>query len=248
MKTLEITYKVRLYKKEQIAEHTMAFYLEKPIDFSFKPGQYIDVSLIDPPQIDEQGNIRSFSIASAPDDRYLMIATRMQDTAFKRGLEAASLNTEIALDGPFGYFTLHHNPAKPAVFLAGGIGITPFSSMLRHAQGQKRYPPLYLFYANRRPEDAAFLRDMAALEKENPNFRFVPTMTAIGQAERGWRGETGFISAEMLSRYLGPKLRGPIYYVAGTPPMVAAMRDVLRAAGVNEDDVITEDFVGYRVI
>lgn len=248
MKTLAITYKARLYKKEQIAEHTMAFYFEKPSDFSFKPGQYIDVTLIDPPQTDEEGNIRSFSIASAPNDPHLMIATRMQDTAFKRGLGAVSLNAEIALDGPFGYFTLHHNPAKPAVFLAGGIGITPFSSMVRHAQGQKRCPPLYLFYANRRPEDTAFLDDMVALEKQNPDFHFVPTMTALGQSERGWTGETGFISPEMLSRYLGPKLRGPIYYVAGTPPMVAAMRDVLLAAAVNEDDVITEDFVGYRVI
>lgn len=248
MRTLAITYKARLYKKEQIAQNTTAFYFEKPNDFLFKPGQYIDVTLIDPPQIDEEGNIRSFSIASAPADPHLMIATRIRDTAFKRGLGAISLNAEIALDGPFGYFTLHHNPAKPAVFLAGGIGITPFSSMVRHAQGQKRYPPLYLFYVNRCPEDAAFLADMAALEKQNPNFHFVPTMTALGQSQRGWSGETGFISPEMLSRYLGPKLRGPIYYVAGSPPMVAAMRDVLLAAGVNEDDVMAEDFVGYRTM
>src|SRR5947209_182069 len=238
------TYEARLQKKELVAENTMAFYLEKPVDFFFKPGQYLDVSLIDPAETDEDGNIRSFSIASDPADKYLVVVTRMRDTAFKRVMEATPLNAEIALEGPFGYFTLHYNPMKPAVFLAAGIGITPFLSMLRHAVVQKRFQQLYLFYENRHPEDAAFLSELLEMKALNPNFRFIPTMTGVEHSKQPWSEETGTVDEHMLSKHL-TRLRGPIYYVAGPPAMVAQKRKMLVAAGIDFDDVTTEEFVGY---
>lgn len=239
------TYKARLQKKELVAEHTMAFYLEKPIDFFFKPGQYLDVSLINPAETDADGNIRSLSIASGPADKYLVVATRIRDTAFKRVMDAIPLNSEIELEGPFGYFTLHHNPLKPAVFLASGIGITPFLSMVRHAIVQKRFQQLYLFYENRRPEDAAFLSDLLEMKALNPNFRFIPTMTGMEHSKQAWSAETGAIDAHMISGHVA-RLRGPIYYVAGPPAMVAQKRKMLVDAGISVDDVTTEEFVGYQ--
>ncbi|HVG90531.1 MAG TPA: hypothetical protein VNB54_03485, partial [Alphaproteobacteria bacterium] len=103
---------------------------------------------------------------------------------------------------------------------------------------------LYLFYSNRRPEDAAFMPVLQELEKENPNFKFIPSMSEMEKSARTWNGEAGFINKEMLGRYL-PSFQGPIYYVAGPPAMVAAMRQMLNAAGVDEDDVRTEEFAGY---
>lgn len=125
------TFTSRLKKKETLAEGTMGFYFAKPAAFQFKPGQYLDITLVDPPETDAEGNIRSLSIASSPEDEHLLVATRMRDSAFKRFLRTAATDAEVTMDGPMGSFTLHNNSSKPAVFLAGGIGITPFSSILR---------------------------------------------------------------------------------------------------------------------
>lgn len=237
-------FKSRLKRKEELAEGTMGFQFTKPPGFQFKAGQYVDVTLVDPPETDAEGNIRSFSIASAPEDDYLLVATRMRDTAFKRVLRKGSVDLEVAMEGPMGSFTLHNNPAKPAVLLAGGIGITPFFSIIRHAASAKLPHQLYLFYSNRRPEDAAFFKELAETEKQNSNYHFIPSMSEMAKSSQRWNGEVGFINQAMLVKYL-PDLHGPIYYVAGPPAMVTAMRQMLTAAGVDEDNVRTEEFAGY---
>jgi len=237
-------YTCKLMRRQDVAEGTMAFHLEKPTGFQFKPGQYADLTLAEPPETDAEGNTRTFSIASTPSENELTFATRMRDTAFKRCLRVVPPGTRIALSGPMGSFTLHTSAARPAVLLAGGIGITPFLSMVRQALREGPTWPLSLFYANRRPEDAAFLDVLDSLAKAHAAFRFVPTMTQMEKARRGWTGERGHISADMLRRHL-PGLAGPIYYVAGPPGMVAAMREVLVGAGVNEDDIRSEEFGGY---
>src|SRR5262245_8721351 len=127
------TYQVRLKSRREIAEGTMAFHFEKPPGFSFKAGQALSWTLVDPPETDAEGNTRNFSIASAPGEADLMIATRMRDTAVKRALKTIPLGTEVRIVGPFGSLILHQNTARQAVFLAGGIGITPFRSMLWQA-------------------------------------------------------------------------------------------------------------------
>jgi ferredoxin-NADP reductase len=239
-------YKVPLIKREDIAEGTMAFHFAKPPQFQQKAGQSIDMTVLDPPETDAEGNIRAFSIASPPFANDLVIATRMRDTAFKRFLKNAPIGTEVSITGPSGSFTLHKNTAKPAVFLAGGIGITPFVSIARQAAQDKDKLPhqLYLFYSNRRPEDAAFLQELQALPRENQNFHFIPTMTDMARSHREWKGETGVINREMLLKHL-PALQGPIYYIAGPPAMVTALRKMLADAGVDEDDIRTEEFAGY---
>lgn len=240
----KVTHKIRLTEKEYLAEGTMGFHFEKPAGFQFKAGQYVDVSLINPTDVDSSGSIRSFSIASSPEDKDLLFATRMRESAFKRVLKASPFGTEVEMEGPMGSFTLHKNAAKPAVFLAGGIGITPFLSMVRQATQARLAQELFLFYSNRRPEDAAFLQNLETLEKENSKFCFVPSMTGMEKSKQEWAGETGFINQEMLGRYL-PELQGPIYYIAGPPAMVTAMWQMLTASGVDDDDVRTEEFAGY---
>jgi ferredoxin-NADP reductase len=233
-----------LRRREEVAERTMAFYFDKPPGFQFKAGQSIDLTLIDPPQSDAEGNIRTFSIASAPKDPELTIATRMRDTAFKRVLASMPIGSPVQFEGPMGSFTLHHNAAKPAVFLTGGIGITPFLSIIRDAAAERLPHSLHLFYSNNRPEDAAFLGELQRLANANPAFDFVPTMTNMAASARPWRGLTRLIDREMVTAQL-TNLQGPIYYIAGPPAMVAAMRAMLAAAGVDEDDIRTEEFAGY---
>ena len=236
--------RVKLKNKMELAEGTMGFYFEKPPGFQFKAGQFGDWTLIDPPETDAEGNFRTFTIASAPAEEDLMVATRMRDTAFKRVLRSAPAGTEVELDGPFGSMALHEDRGRPAVFLAGGIGITPFRSMSLQAMRETQSPRLYLFYSNRRPEDAAFLSEFVPLEKQNPGFKLIATMTDLTNSTKAWNGETGHIDGAMLSKYL-PDLAAPIYYTAGPPPMVAAMRKMLSGAGINAQNIRYEDFVGY---
>jgi ferredoxin-NADP reductase len=233
-----------LRSRETVAEGTMAFHFDRPAGFEFRAGQYMDVTLNNPPETDGEGNTRTFSIASAPSDPRLMITTRLRDTAFKRVLRSIALPAEVKLDGPNGSFTLHKSQAKPAVFLAGGIGITPFFSIVTQAARDKLPHQIYLFYSNRRPEDAAFLTALLDLAGQNPNFQFVPTMTDMEKSKMDWKGERGYIGDEMLAKHL-PSLQGPIYYIAGPPAMVAAMRQILADAGADEDDIRTEEFAGY---
>jgi ferredoxin-NADP reductase len=234
----------KLRRREDVAEGTMAFHFQKPSGFQFKAGQFADVTLTDPPETDAEGNTSTFSIASPPFENELVFTTRMRDTAFKRSLRKVPLATEVKIGSAAGSFTLHKNPAKPAVFLAGGIGITPFLSIVRQADKDRLPQKLYLFYSNRRPEDAAFLDTLQTLETTNPNFRLICTMTEMSKSKKEWKGETVLIDKEMLSRHLS-MLQGPIYYIAGPPAMVAAMRQTLVSAGIEEDDIRAEEFAGY---
>jgi ferredoxin-NADP reductase len=237
-------YETTLLGNQTVAEGTMAFRFAKPADFTFEAGQSINLSLIDPPETDAKGNARTFSIVSAPHETELAIATRMRDTAFKRVLKAMPEGGRVSLRGPAGTFTLDGADTRPAVFVAGGISITPFVSMLRHAAQTRLARDLWLFYSNRRPEDAAFLDELSALAHRNPRYRFVGTMVEMDKSNRPWKGETGFLDRAMLERHL-KSLAGKVYYIAGPPGLVEAMQKMLIGAGVAEDAIRTDEFFGY---
>lgn len=236
--------KTILINSDTIAEGTMTFRFSKPEGFTYKAGQSIDLFLINPPETDAEGNKRAYSLSSAPDDTDLLIATRMRDTAFKRVLKSLPIGSELTFEGPFGEMTLHEDTTRPAVFLAGGIGITPFYSMARDAATHALPHQITLFYSNRRPEDAAFLTELQALPSQNPNFTFVGTMTDMEKSTQAWSGEIGYIDAQMLTRYVSLE-NNPVFYMAGPPAMVTAMRTMLHGAGVSNDDIRTEEFTGY---
>lgn len=235
-------FQVKLKRRQEIAAGTMAFYFERPPGFAFLPGQAVDLTLLNPPETDAEGNTRAFSIASAPSEKNLMFATRMRDTAFKRVLGRMPLDSSVKLDGPWGELTLPAGATRPVVFLTGGIGITPFRSMLIQAAADKSSSRYLLFYSNRRPEDAAFLAELQNLAL--PSFRLIATMTQANQSAQPWHGETGYLNTEMIAKYVG-NLIGPVYYTAGPPAMVDAMRKMMTAAGVSAEDLRTEDFSGY---
>ena len=248
-------YKTKLIKKEEVAEGTMAFYFEKPDGFDFIAGQYVTVSLINPPETDNEGNSRFFSLITAPYENYLGVATRIRDTAFKRILKNLPLDSEVMITGPDGSFCLDKDASKPAVFLIGGIGITPVFSILKNAAYEKLPHQLFLFYSNKRPEDAAFLKELQNLEKENKNFKLIATMTAptesrspdqsVGKkSKQAWLGETGFINKEIIQKYL-KDLNSPIYYMSGPPMMVKAMRELAEKIGASDSNIKFEEFAGY---
>ena len=234
----------KLKDRKEVAEGTMAFRFEKPSGWAFKGGQYLDMTLLDPPESDAEGNVRSFSIASAPHEETLMVATRMRDTAFKRVLRTMPFGTAVKIEGPSGDLILQKDLTRAAVFLAGGIGITPFRSIVHWAAKEKLPQRVFLFYSNRRPEDAAFLADLQSLEKDNPKYKLIASMTEMDKSHQRWNGETGLIDQGMLGRHLHGAA-SHIYYIAGPPGMVKGLHEMLSRAGINADDIHAEEFAGY---
>jgi ferredoxin-NADP reductase len=234
---------VRLQGREVVAEGTTAFHFEKPASFRFKAGQAIDVVLPDAPGTGEAVR-HTFSLVSAPFQRHLAVATRLRDSAFKRALKALSVGSVLRVDGPSGSLTLHNDRARPAVFIAGGIGITPFISILRQAEHDQLPQKLALVYSNRRPEEAAFLAELQQLERGDARFRLWATMTRMSQSSRPWDGAVGHVDAALLKRVTAG-LTPPVYYVAGPPSMVRATRQMLYETGIDDDDIRSEEFYGY---
>lgn len=237
-------YQATLRARAAVADGTTAFHFEKPAGFRFKPGQAMDVVLIEAPAADAQNSRHAFSIVSAPFQDELVVATRMRDSAFKRALGSLPVGSPAKLEGPFGSLGLHNDRARAAVFIAGGIGITPFVSILRQAAKDRLPHQLLLLYSNRRPEDAAFLEELQQLERENRRFRLIATMTEMAKSSRPWQGETGLIGEALLKK-AAAGLPHPVYYVVGPPAMVEAMRATLKRAGIDDDDLRSEEFYGY---
>jgi ferredoxin-NADP reductase len=237
------TYKLKLKSRNEVAAGTMAFHFEKPPGFTFIAGQAGDFTLTNPPETDAEGNTRSFTLASAPHEDDLIIATRMRDTAFKRSLKTIPLGTEITFDGPWGELTLHDDINVPAVFLTGGIGVTPIRSIVLQATHDKRAQKLVLFYSNRKPEDAPFLQELDRTQQTNHSFALIATMTGVEKFASP-PSETGHIDKAMLTKFLG-NLAKPIYYISGPPKMVSAMQKTLSNAGVKTSNIHAEEFSGY---
>ena len=223
---------IALRRREQVAEGTLAFYFDKPAGFSHQAGQNALFSL---PSGTES---RTFTIASAPHERELMIATRMRDSPFKRSLAELPVGGRLKVDGPAGLMVLHEDESRPAVFLAGGIGITPFLAMARDAEARLLQHRITLIYSNRRPQDAAFLAELKRMQ--NRNFRMVATMTNAPD----WQGEKRMISRELLVEHV-KDLREPIYYFAGPLRMTMAVQGMLTELGIKDDDMRSEEFYGY---
>jgi ferredoxin-NADP reductase len=234
----------RVLGHEEVAAGTRAFRLARPPGFDFEAGQAVTLLLVEPPP-EENSRQRIFSLVSAPFEPELCVATRMREgSAFKRALASLPAGAPVRLRGPRGSMTLGEDSVRPAVFIAGGIGITPFMSMLRQAAHDGSRRPLRLVYSNRRPEDAAFLDELANLEHRLPGFRLHATMTDMAASQRTWRGDTRGLGAEVIGDAC-QGLPAPVYFVVGPPGFVAAAKEGLRALGVPAADARTEPFYGY---
>jgi ferredoxin-NADP reductase len=236
--------------KKTIAEGTVAFRFEKPKGFQMQAGQHIRMTLLDPPETDSEGNSRFFSLANAPSEADLLVAMRVRDTAFKRVMGhmpiGAKVRIEILLKSPHGALTLHNDASQPAVFLIGGIGIAPAFSIVKDALERRLSHPLFLFYSNRRAEDAPFLDELEQLANQHPSLTLIATTTQPEKSASSWQGETGHIDQSMIKRYVGDLL-SPVYYLAGLPAMVSAMKTLLTDAGVREENIRAEEFTGFNL-
>jgi ferredoxin-NADP reductase len=235
----------KLIERNEVAEGTMAFAFERPADFSFTAGQFLTITLPNPPYNDAKGERRTFSIASPPQDtERLQFATRMTGSALKRSLAEIPLGTPVELFGPAGAFTLHKASSMPAVFIAGGIGITPFRSMIHDAFTRHLTHQITLVYSNRNPEGAAFHEEFMRIAEAHTKFKYVPTMTDADKSRQPWSGLRRYVDANFLREHIGD-IMTPMFYIAGPPGMVAGISKAVIAAGTDSARVRSEKFEGY---
>ena len=228
-------------EKREVAKGTL-FVLFAVDDYpDYRPGAYFWVELPDRGHSDEKGLRRHISLATSPTEQGVVgLATRLRDTAFKQTLAELELGDEVQVEEPKGSFLLPEDTSAEYVFVAGGIGITVFRSMLRFVADEQLPYRVTLVYSNRDRESAAFLDELEELERRIDGLRVVLTMTD----EPGWGGETRHLDADVLGELLGG-LEGKTFLVAGPPQMAEAVADSLTGAGLPETRVLADKFSGY---
>jgi ferredoxin-NADP reductase len=233
----------QIREKREVAKGTLLVIFDllgREVDF--EPGQYFFVTLPDVGHQDEKGLRRHITVVTSPNERGVLgLCTRLRDTAFKRSLAELPVGAEVEVEEPRGDFVLPKETDRPYVFIAGGIGITVFRSMLRYIAEEELPHRVTLVYSNRDQESAAFLDELSALERDSPNLRLVLTMTD----DPAWEGETRRIDADLLRDHLVDDLGAFTYLVAGPPAMVEAMEQTLHDAAISDDQIRPERFSGY---
>ncbi|MFZ5907075.1 MAG: FAD-dependent oxidoreductase [Nitrospirota bacterium] len=237
-------YDVELIEKKIIAEDTLAVYFERPGGYEFKAGQYCFLNLADTGFQDERGLRRHLTIASSPLESELLFATRLTGSAFKKTLRKLSGGEKITIEKPLGNFTLPEDTSTPLIFIAGGIGITPFRSMLRYAADALTKHAIMLFYSNRVPETAAFLDELENIAESNEKINLVPTMTNMENSKQVWDGLTGRINPSMIKGN-NPEWDRAVYYMAGPPKMVDGVEDIIRKMDIGKEKIHGEKLTGY---
>ena len=228
-------------EKREVAKGTLfvLFAVENYPDF--RPGAYFWVELPERGHTDEKGLRRHISLATSPTERGVVgLATRLRDTAFKRTLTELEVGDEIQVEEPKGSFLLPEDTSGEYVFVAGGIGITVFRSMLRFIADEGLPYRVTLVYSNRDRESAAFLDELEEIERRADGVRVILTMTD----DPGWSGESRQLDADVLAELVGG-LEGKTFLVAGPPEMAEAVADSLTGAGLPEERVLADKFSGY---
>jgi len=230
------TFKTKLSAKEEIAEKTIEFVFEKPEHFEFKAGQHVNFKLPELYYEDKKGPRRTFTVVSSPRENVLKIATRFTGSGFKKTLLEMPVKSELEFIGPMGEFVL--NEEYPAVFIAGGIGITPFKSMLTDLEKINFNNKIRILYSNKTINRAAYYRYFT--EYKNTSLTFIPIFTG----EKNWPGESRRIDYSLIKEY-NKNVSGSMVYLCGPPGMVQQLTEQLQKARISQDKIRSEAFFGY---
>jgi ferredoxin-NADP reductase len=208
---------------------TFVFESDQPVDW--QPGQYMHY-IFPHPSEDDRGEERWFTISAPPFKKNITITTRFTDdkgSSFKKALKDMKIGDTIESDGPKGKFTIE-DFNKQYVLVAGGIGVTPYHSMLLQFDHDGKMPDIELLYANR-DENFVFGDEFSALEAKYPNLKI---HKFVGDRH---------IQAADLKPYANDQSK--IIYLSGPEPMIEDFEKLLQDMGVSEDRLKTDFFPGY---
>lgn len=239
------TYSATITAIGEIAESTLEVRLEKPEGFAFKAGQFVILELPQMGEVPRPERTRSMSIASAPSEPELAFTMRIPDepSAFKQVLRGLAVGDEVHFQGPAGHFTLPEEEVERLVFIAGGVGIAPFRSMILEEAQVKNPRPITLLYANRTIEQATYFEELKAIT--SPGYAFIPTLTKSSEEEADKYGcRQGYITADMINEIITDPQTAD-YYIVGTGAMAQAMKEMLLSIDIPKEKIHLELYPGY---
>jgi len=216
---------------------------------NYKAGQYSVVNL--GTKEDPEGPTRSFTIASSPSEKdFILISTRIRDTPFKKKLAGLEIGSSVNITAPMGEFILPHDYSNLLKFLSGGIGVTPFRSMLKFATDNRLRLKIIVFDSNRNQNNILYKEEFDEWARSNNNLKIIYTITdepSVTNKEDDWRGERGYINKLMLIKYLTRnELDNSIFYICGPPAMLNAMKKLLEVdLHIPKQRIRIEEFTGY---
>jgi glycine betaine catabolism B len=231
----------------------------------YKAGQFAFFPL-DNVNNDSRGPVRHFSLTSSPTEDVLIISTRIRDTPYKQRLSTIQEGEQVKVSKPQGNFVLHDDYAKPAIFLSGGIGVTPFRSMVKHATDKQLPLRIVMFDSNRNQRNILYKDEFDKWAAQNQNLKIVYTITeeekgkeqeqhrredgssSATETKGNWNGERGRIDRTMIERHLSKEeISNAIFYICGPPGMINALGEDLlqKQLQIPEGRIKVEEFTGY---
>lgn len=236
--------KAIIKQKDEVAKLTL--YVEFDLqgeEVVFIPGQYFFVTLKPQDEAHKDELTHHISIVNSPNQKGVLALTtrlRLDESLFKRTLNEAEIGDEVEIGKIAGSFILPESTNKPTVFIALGIGITPYMSMLRYAFEENKDYKFTLIYSDDEVISMAFLDELKQMEKDQKNFKLIVTVTH----EDSWQGEKRHVDSEFLKDYFDDPASN-LYYISGPPKGVTAIADNLKGTSIPEDNIKTDSFTGY---
>lgn len=233
--------KATFAKRQQLTDTIASFSFKPEREFSFTAGQYINLTLTGHVEHGESAE-RWFTISSAPHEDYITITTRVGEaahTAFKRALDKLTVGAQVDISEPMGAFVLPRLLQTPLIFVAGGIGITPFHSILSWLANSKEERNIRMLYSVRTEDDIIF---QETFDKANQHVTLV-----VAEPSAAWGGERGQLTAEMILGIEKPS-SDTLIFVSGPEPFVQKVQNDLAALDVSNQQIVVDEFQGYSVI
>jgi glycine betaine catabolism B len=231
----------QLLSKENSTSEILTVNLKKPPGMSYIAGQNINIKLPELMVADPRGQRRTFTLSSAPQDDELSITMRLTNSGFKKTLKDLPTGTKLEFMGPNGRFYLYENIDK-VVMIAGGIGITPFKSIIQDVASTGRSVDIHLYYSSGQSLYSPYHNQFRLLSS-HPNFqlKYVPTLT---RKNNNWDGCVGRVDIKMIKKFSLDYLERN-FFICGPPDMVDDIKGKLLTHGISIDKIHIESFYGY---
>jgi ferredoxin-NADP reductase len=215
-----------------------SFRFLRPAELAYKAGQFLFITL---KGADGKELSKHFSFSSSPTEKtHIEFTKKLSDSDFSAALKGLKKGDWARIDAPYGKFTFEGEHKKIGL-LGGGIGITPFIGMCKYCTDMHLDTKITLLYGNRTESDIAFRKQLEAMQEQNEHMKVVFT---LNEADSGWKGATGFITADMIKKEI-PDYKETVFYTCGPPPMVEIMGKLIEQLGLPKTQLNREYFTGY---